>query len=167
VTPDLFLDTAISPAFGLLPSRMGSAEARAMVLAIALQESELTKRRQMAGGPARGYCQFEKGGGVHGVLTHHASRAHAKAFCRLIDIEPTDDAVYVALEFNDLLCAAFARLLLWTSPLQLPSVDEPARGWRIYQDTWRPGKPHPETWDGCFARAWRIVVPGVERSTSV
>lgn len=42
---------AIAPALALLPARMSSPSAEVMLLAIGLQESNLTHRRQI-GGPA-------------------------------------------------------------------------------------------------------------------
>src|SRR3954463_14612266 len=118
MTPDLFLRTAIVPGFSLLPEAMDSAEARACVLAIALQESALGRRRQMAGGPARGFAQFEKAG-ISGVLGHEASQSQAIALCETLNVAPTLDGVYAAIEYQDVLCAGFARLLLWTSALPL------------------------------------------------
>jgi hypothetical protein len=61
MTPDLFLRLAVEPALSLLPESLRSTEAKAFLVAIALQESRLTARRQI-GGPAHGYHQFELGG---------------------------------------------------------------------------------------------------------
>lgn len=53
----------LDPALKLLPS-MDSVRARMMLLAIGLQESRFEHRRQLGNGPARGFWQFESGGGV-------------------------------------------------------------------------------------------------------
>ncbi|MGV6475342.1 hypothetical protein [Azotobacter vinelandii] len=143
---------AIAPALALLPARMNSPQAEAMLLAIGLQESGMIHRRQI-GGPARGIFQFEQGGGVRGVLRHPASRPHALAVCDARGVEPTDASVYATLEHDDILAAAFARLLLWTDPAPLPAVGEVARSWDLYVRTWRPGKPHRNRWDACYAQA--------------
>jgi hypothetical protein len=156
VTPDLFLDVAVDPALTLLPARMTSVEARALVLAIAFQESALEHRRQQPVGPARGYCQFEEPG-VAGVLTHRASRVAAHSLCSALDIEPSVAAVHRAIEFNDVLMAGFARLLLWTVPDPLPSRFEFDRAWRQYVAAWRPGKPKPTRWPSSFALAWNVM----------
>ncbi|ASL27341.1 hypothetical protein [Azotobacter chroococcum] len=142
---------AIAPALALLPARMNSPQAEALLLAIGLQESSLIHRRQV-GGPARGLWQFEQGGGVRGVLLHPLSRPHALAVCEARGIAPVPSAVYAVLEHDDILAAAFARLLLWTDPAPLPEVGEVANGWDYYQRTWRPGKPHRDRWDDCYAR---------------
>lgn len=55
---------------------MDSAAARCQMLAIGLQESRLQHRRQN-GGPARGFWQFEKGGGVKGILFHETAQERA------------------------------------------------------------------------------------------
>ena len=52
-----FAGHVLPAAFALLPTRMDSPEARALVTAICLQESALKHRRQI-GGPARGLAPF-------------------------------------------------------------------------------------------------------------
>ena len=71
------VEKAIRPALAALPARMRSREAVVMLLAIGLQESLFRYRRQMANGPARGFWQFEKMGGVAGVLQHRTTTALA------------------------------------------------------------------------------------------
>ncbi|MGD9662063.1 MAG: hypothetical protein AB7U63_12390 [Porticoccaceae bacterium] len=148
--------SSIDPALKLLPQRMDSEPARVTLLAIGLQESRFLHRRQI-GGPARGLWQFERGGGVVGVLRHASSREYAKAVCaaRGVDAEPY--AVYEQLEHDDVLAAAFARLLLWTDPKSLPAVGKSADAWDLYIRTWQPGKPHPETWPEMYARAEAVA----------
>jgi hypothetical protein len=153
----------IPAAFALLPPSMRSNPATAMLLAIGMQESRFAHRRQRPAGPARGFWQFERGGGVHGVLTHPASATHARHVLDKLRYHDADEGqVYHALEHNDVLACAFARLLLWTAPKPLPSnphVPEP--GWAYYLNLWRPGKPHPQTWAGCYGVAWDLVQHGV------
>lgn len=145
-------EQAIAPAFQLLPARMKSVEAELMLLAIGLQESRFTHRRQI-GGPARGFWQFERGGGVAGVIQHPVSREHALKVCGARNVRPIPDQVYQRLETDDVLAAAFARLLLWTDPARLPQVGEFNEAWNLYFRTWRPGKPHRKTWDELYAKA--------------
>lgn len=149
---DTIRASAVAPALALLPARMASPAAEVMLLAIGLQESRLTHRRQI-GGPARGLFQFERGGGVRGVLLHPASRGHALAVCAARGVEPVESAVYARLEHDDVLSAAFARLLLWTDPLPLPALGQADAAWNLYIRTWRPGKPHPKTWARLYAQA--------------
>ena len=150
------LRDAIDPALAELPPPMTSDAARAMLVAIGLQESRLTWRRQRAGGPARGLWQFERNGGVRGVLVHEASRSEARAACERRDLPASATAVYMALETDDVLAAVFARLLLWTDPLPLP--DDMDAGWSYYLRNWRPGKPHPQTWPEMYQNALSFVL---------
>ncbi len=149
-------ERAIAPALAMLPARMSSREAEVQMLAIGLQESRFEHRRQI-GGPARGFWQFEQGGGVRGVLRHSASREHALAVCRVRNVIATESAVYAALENDDVLAAAFARLLLWTDPKALPALGDEQAAWDLYLRTWRPGKPHRHTWDALYAKALEAV----------
>lgn len=139
----------------LLPARMDSREARAMLLACALQESGFRHRRQV-GGPARGWWQFEPIG-VRGVLEHPASRTTAERVCELLRYPPDPGALYEAIEHNDALACAFARLLLWRLPQRLPTRGESDYAWSQYIDCWRPGRPHRERWDDNYRAAWESV----------
>lgn len=128
----------LDPALALLPASMDSPNARRLLTTICLQESDDFKsRRQYKNGPARGLAQFEKGGGVAGVLTHKASKALAAKVCAARGVPTTTDGVYAILEHDDVLALALARLLLWTDPAALPGDEEGA--WRVYLRVWRPG----------------------------
>ncbi len=149
-------DWIIPAAFALLPGTMGTREAKALLIAIGLQESAFTQRQQV-GGPARGFWQFEQGGGVTGVLTHPVSGPLIKPICRLLQYDPKPSICHAAIEHNDVLAVCFARLLLWVDRRALSTPMEVHKGWSLYVDNWRPGKPHRTTWDGYFAEAWRVV----------
>lgn len=152
------LHFAINPVLEhLLPPSMNSVEARAMLIAIALQESRLDYRRQRPVAHARGYWQFERGGGVAGVLTHPLTKLHAREICARLDYDPSPAVIWEAIEDNDILAASFARLLLWTDYARLPAKHESSLGWAIYLRTWRPGKPHPQTWNAFFTEAWTAI----------
>lgn len=153
----------IPAAYDLLPVQMQTPPATAMLLAIGLQESKFQHRRQ-AGGPARGFWQFEQQGGVAGVLMHPSTADHARHALRALryPTTTTPQAVYGLLADNDVLAAVFARLLLWTVPGRLPLPSQSAAGWRQYLDGWKPGKPHPETWPVYFNSAWQRVSSAAE-----
>jgi len=154
MTPTDLLRLSIEPALTLLPDHMDSAEARIMVVTIALQESRIVHRRQVRG-PAKGFWRFEEGDGVRGVLHHHASREHAERVCSTLRYRPKEPIIHTAIEHNDVLAAAFARLLLWTLPAALPRTAE--EGWEQYLDAWRPGKPHRDTWDPFYDQAAEAI----------
>jgi hypothetical protein len=139
------IDTsAIAPALKIVG--FDNIKARVMLLAIGLQESRFTHRVQMGNGPARGLWQFEKGGGVRGVIKHPTSADRCDALCKIRGVVVESDAVWRALAKDDVLAAGFARLLLLTDPKPLPSVDDTEGAWAYYLRNWRPGKPHEKTW---------------------
>jgi len=146
---------AIEPAAKLLPG-MDSPKARMMLLAIGLQESRFEHRRQI-GGPARGFWQFESGGGVRGVLQHRASAYDAVKVCRERGVESSTKEVYERLEHDDILACCFARLLLLTDPHPLPMIGDVDGAWGYYVNNWRPGKPHRQTWDALYEQAHNLL----------
>lgn len=162
---DAILHSAINPALALLPVKMDSDAARVMLLAIGLQESRMSYRAQKTSdpytkGPARGLWQFERGGGVFGVLSHRASKDLAAAICKTRGVLPDSTLVHARLEFDDVLAAAFARLLLWTDSKPLPGIDaDHETAWQQYIRCWRPGKPHRHTWDAFHQQAQEQVMP--------
>jgi hypothetical protein len=157
------LDTAIRPAHALLPEPMDSTRALVMEFATGLQESRLTHRRQLVGdpprptGPAKGLWQFERGGGCRGVVEHQASRYWMQRVCVARGAAFTASGVWNAIETDDVLAAAAARLLLFTDPRKLPDVDDERGAWNLYLRVWRPGKPHPKTWPAFHRQAREFV----------
>lgn len=147
---------AINAALAYLPPQMTSDRARAMLLAIGLQESELHYRRQHLDGPARGLWQFERIG-VAEVLRHPASMEHAATLCWRCGNAGTTAAVYHGLESDDVLAAGIARLALWRYPIALPGKGDPDEGWRQYLEIWRPGRPRKDKWSANWRRAWEMV----------
>lgn len=155
---------AVAAALALLPPAMSGAKAECAMYAIGLQESEFLHRYQLPRnpnrpgaaikkGPARGLWQFERGGGVRGVMTHPASLYHARRICELRDVPFEEAAIWEALEFDDVLAAAFARLLLWTDSRPLPAIGDVEGMWAYYLRNWRPGEPHKSKWPRCYAAA--------------
>lgn len=158
------LQDAIEPAFLLLPEKMRSDEARVMLLAIGLQESRLKYRYQKVSadpyrkGPARGLWQFERGGGVIGVMSHRFTKDHAEAICKARGVPLDSSLVHARLEYDDVLAAAFARLLLWSDPKPLPKLDaDHETAWLCYLRNWRPGKPHRHSWDAFHDEARQVI----------
>jgi hypothetical protein len=132
------LQIDIAMGLALLPAKMTSKAA--MVLLYATNRQENPQRlAQQVGGPAVGDYQFEKGGGVKGVLTHPASRGQALYVCANRVVDTTPDAVYEALKTDPVLAAALARLLYYTDPKALPEVGDEVGAWALYLRTWRPG----------------------------
>ena len=158
MSPLRLLNLAIAPALAEL-AKCGipdTLDARRFVLAIALQESGLAHRRQvLAGGvengPAASFWQFEPGGGCKGVLTHYLTASTMRGICVDFNVDPTQQALWEAMRYHDIIAAVAARLLVYTLPSKLPATA--ADGWAQYIAAWRPGKPHPEAW----ASAWELA----------
>jgi hypothetical protein len=156
MTPHDCQHIIVAPALSLLPEQMDSPEARAMLVAIALQESGLQHRRQFFGGPARGFWQFEPAG-IKGVLEHPASQELAEGVCRVMGYDTDIESVHAAIADNDILAACFARLLLWRFPEPLPAREQAPMGWGQYRALWKPGKPRRAKWPDNWAAAWDEV----------
>lgn len=148
----------------LLPAKLDTVKARVMLAAIGLQESRFEHRRQLVGsppqptGPAKSFWQGEQGGGmVAGVRTHAATREMATHVYAARNVPPDNRAIWDAIEKDDVLAAALARLLLYSDPRSLPEIGDVEGAWQLYLRTWRPGKPHRATWDALHAQAVREV----------
>lgn len=157
--------------FSYFPASYDTQAVRLLLLTIGLQESRFTSRRQLISktvegkkvvvpeGPAIGFWQFELGnptsrGGVWGVLNHFRVGPIAKKFCQDLGVKPDTETVWRALENNDVLAAGFARLLLLSDAKAVPKIGDVQGAWDCYAArTWRPGKPHRETWDAFYAQA--------------
>lgn len=144
----------LTPMYKILGSKYESKLATLMLLSIGLQESKFQSRQQIISkngklvpeGPAVSFWQFEKGGGVKGVMTHIVSQGACRALCKARGVAFDAGAIWEAMKSDDILGAGMARLLLYTDPFALPKVDDDASAWELYVRVWRPGKPHPETW---------------------
>lgn len=159
MTPDSFFNRVVEPTLQSMAASPGVAvpigdAARVLVMAIAGQESRWKERRQI-GGPARGYWQFEKSGGV-AELFQKTPRQLA-AVCAAQDVTCDPVTVFEAMAWNDTLACAMARLLLWQDPKPLPAVGDRDAGWTYYLRNWRPGAPHPETWAGLYDQSLAAI----------
>lgn len=138
-----------------------SERAHAFLIAIAHQESRCEHRFQvvpsssMAAGPARGFWQFERAGGVAGVLSHPSTKVAAAALLDRYHVANNSYAVWRAIEGHDPLAAGLARLLIYSDPNPLPVHEMEA--WSYYLRVWRPGKPHIKTWDEAWSIGNRIA----------
>lgn len=162
MSPMRLLNLGIVPALAEL-ARCGipdTTDARRFLLAIALQESGLKHRRQLAAGgaeagPAASFWQFEPGGGCKGVLNHYLVAQTMRNLCTEFNVDPTPQGLWEAMRYQDVVAAIAARLLIYTLPSKLPTTS--AEGWAQYTAAWRPGKPHPETWAGAWDLATLTV----------
>jgi hypothetical protein len=145
------VETILAPALQLLPGHLDCDRARVMLLAIGLQESGFSARRQV-NGPARGFWQTEPNG-VRAAWANHQTMEPLRLLCRALDVSFDPQAIYPALETNDQLAAGVARLLLFADPHPLPELDDCDGAWGLYLRCWRPGKPRPDDWPANHAAA--------------
>lgn len=136
------------PAISLFPAH-DCPEARALLLAIAGQESGWSTRFQF-GGPARGFWQFESEA-IDGVFDHPASRPLVRVFCAEQEIGTM--LMHEAVAWHDGLAYACARLLLWTDPAPLPAVGDVEGSWQVYTRNWAPGRPDRVRWTARYGEA--------------
>ena len=129
-----------------LPANMSNSFPKVLqaLLTIGLQESLFIHRFQVLNtpgvkGPARGFWQFESGGGVKGVMTHSATKAPLQAACRELGVPFERNTIWLSLEHNDDLAVVCARLLLYSDPMPLPEVGDVEGMWQYYLRNWRPG----------------------------
>ena len=162
MTLEEFFREVLSPGLARCQVATGipaSLEAARILLAIRMQEGDPPSRYQILNsgrpGPARGWWQFERLGGVRGVMTHSATSERARRLCDACHVRFIDSAVWRALEGHDALAVGFARLLLWSDPRPLPTNE--ADGWAYYLRNWRPGKPRPADWPRNWAAAVAVV----------
>lgn len=148
---------SIESAAALMPPKYDNGIAyKRLELAIAFQESDGVNRKQKGGGPARGLWQYEEGtvesrGGVAGLMLHPATRIDLLHLAESFGIPFEANAIWKALEFNDVLAAGLARLSLWVGPGKIPSTEKAA--WEYYESIWNPGRPRPEKW----AKSWALA----------
>jgi hypothetical protein len=124
---------------------LGGAQAEVMLLAIAGQESNLAHRFQISG-PARGFWQFERGGGLAGVMSHKATAKIMHDALDELGIGTGYEAAWAALPYSELLQVTAARCLLLSDPKPLPPLEDEQLAWAYYLRNWRPGRPHSDAW---------------------
>lgn len=147
-----FNNTILAPGLAafqkIVPAIPVTRNVQVLLLAIAGQEAAWTHRIQSGNGPAHGFWQFERAGGVKGVLTHPLTDDLARTLAVAAGVAPTPEGVWgkMAAISGDNLAVGFARLLLWTDPRPVPDPTKESVCLNYYLRNWRPGKPHPDAW---------------------
>lgn len=146
--PDIFLRKVIRPTLELLDHSAGvpwSAVAENLLLAIALQESNLTARIQGPNdaGPARSFWQFEKIGVVD---VFQRQKAPLKTMCDILVLPCEPGKLHLMMAYNDMIACVIARLTLRIDPRPLSLATTEDGAWDYYIKNWRPGKPHRNRW---------------------
>ena len=163
MTADEFETTILRPGIAFMqhhaPQIPWPREAHVLVLAIAGQESDWTLRVQAGDGPAHSFWQFERGGGMCGVIAHPVTGAIIRTLCTAAAVAGDEQAVWdvMARPDGDALAVCMARLLLFTDAAPLPPSADAAATWAYYQRNWRPGKPRPQAWPARIQAADQAV----------
>ena len=161
---ELLRNNIMPAALSLLPEKMDSPEARAILVAIALQETALRHRYQV-GVPEKGLREGKFGFGlwqfelpqVGLILRHPVVGPLAQNVLATLVYEPGDpphERIHAAMEHNDILQCAFSRLLLWPDAAPLPKRDDVQGSLATYLRVWKPGRPRPLDWPHNYALAW-------------
>ena len=139
----------IESGLSLLPTSLRTVSARIQLFATSRQENPTRSPRQIIRkdgklqplGPAAGDYQFEKTGGIRGLVRFKSPRVHGMLtqVCQARKVAVTEDALFDAVQVDPVLAAALARLLYFTDSGALPAVGDGQGAWDMYLRTWRPG----------------------------
>lgn len=139
-------------------------EAVALSVAAMWQESKFHTRDQGDDnvlGPATGWGQFEKMGGVAEILQARQTKDIAAELCRRAQVAASPDPVWrlFASAAGDQLHVAFVRLLTWKDPQALPPATAAGQeaAYQYYDRNWRPGKKRPQDWPASWAMGLAVV----------
>lgn len=146
--PDTFLQKIIRPTLYLMDEKVNvrwDAVAENLLLAIALQESNLTARIQgpMEAGPARSFWQFEKIGVVD---VFQRQKGPLKLMCDTLVLPFEPGKLHLMMAYNDMIACVISRLTLRIDPRPLSLATTEEGAWDYYIRNWRPGKPHRDRW---------------------
>lgn len=143
------LKSDIEAGLALLPEPLRTIDAKVQLYATSIQENPTRAPRQLIKkdgtlqpiGPAAGDYQFEKTGGVRGLLNFKSDRLQSmlRSVCTARRVPQTPDGLFDAIQRDPILAAALARLLYFTDLGALPKAGAEQYAWDVYLRTWRPG----------------------------
>jgi hypothetical protein len=133
-----------------------------MLLAIAMQESDLKNRTQVDayGEPlpklARSFWQIEHP--TVDLILNHERCMWLEPRVAELRYFPSTRIVHEKIAENDILACALAAALLWSDTKRLPGIGDEAEAWNCYIRNWRPSKPRPEDWPKNYSLAIGTVI---------
>lgn len=163
---------AFPAAYALLPPALESKAATVLVLAIGIQRTGLSERRQRgtASNRARSFWSFDHGetlrvgatGGLAAVLMHPVSGPLLKKVLAALQypVDPTQEVLRVlmmAIEHNDVLAVACAILALQTLTESLAPLGDAAGAYRNFAEAWQPGRMLATDWQANYDTAYKAV----------
>lgn len=151
----------IKPVMLELPAKMSSDSVTLQMMVTAKQESGLNARWQTGNGIARGLWQMEQPT-VNLVMINKNSAGYLRTFIEQKLKMPmySTSIIYDALDKDDFMACAMARLLYWDDPNPMPKVGDLNGAWQYYLRIWRPGAPDFTRWQSAYAEAMRYFKPG-------
>ena len=168
MTPTQFHSTIMIPAeawfVAVVPEVRMNDAARVGICAIAGQESGWQKRVQDDDGPAHSFWQFERNGGVAGLMSNRKTGPFVKRMAASLGIKYNPMSVWAAMATpnGDGMSFGMARLLLWSDPDPLPAPSDDDAWWGYYARNWRPGDPRPDAWPANIAAARGVILGASE-----
>lgn len=162
MTPKGLLTQIIEPSLGVLSVfvdkkvDIASIEAKLLLIAIGIQESGLTARRQFGHGPARSWWQIEELTALDTIQRWRPLKAYLTYLEIPIPIHTATLFGYV-LQYSEYAACGIARGILALDPSPLPTVGDLSGAWETYRRCWRPGKPRLEKWDSSYQLALEAV----------
>lgn len=143
------LKSDIDSGLAQLPESLRTLDAKVQLYATSIQENPTRAPRQIikkdgklqAIGPAAGDYQFEKTGGIRGLINFKSDRLQQmlSEVCKARKVAVAVDALFDAIQVDPVLAAALARLLYFTDSGVLPKAGAEQYAWEVYLRTWRPG----------------------------
>lgn len=143
------LKSDIEAGLALLPEALRTIDAKVQLYATSIQENPTRAPRQLIKkdgklqpiGPAAGDYQFEKTGGIRGLLNFKSDRLQSmlRSVCAVRQVPQTADSLFDGIQRDPILAAALARLLYFTDSGALPKAGAEQYAWDVYLRTWRPG----------------------------
>lgn len=143
------LKSDIEAGLALLPDALRTLDAKVQLYATSIQENPTRAPRQLIKkdgrlqpiGPAAGDYQFEKTGGIRGLLNFKNDRVQSmlRSVCAARQVPQTIDGLFDGIQTDPILAAALARLLYFTDAGALPKAGAEQYAWEVYLRTWRPG----------------------------
>jgi hypothetical protein len=143
MTPALLYSLVIQPVVSELNWPQPT-ERAVLLLAIAIQESDLKHRSQWPTGPAKSWWQIEL-------------KTAVDCCTRCEPVQKLCAEVGSEYWSSDIAACAIAAGILRITPGILPKVGDRDGAWEYYLKAWRPGKPRPERWQEAHEKAVQTI----------